>query len=402
MIYLDNAATTPMKKEVFDAMMPYLTDNFGNAGSKHSAGRAAIEAIERARTQVATFLNCAPEQIIFTSGGTEANNLAILGLESYLCEKNRKNIMISPFEHDSVMKSVDFLCTKREFHEDRIYPSRAVEILKSDKNKYGLLSYMYVNNEIGDEYPIEEIATVCRENGAVFHTDCVQAAPCKKLNVDEIGCDFLSISSHKIHGPKGAGALFVRDKRMLSSILHGGSAQEHGLRAGTENTAAIVGFGMACEAINKDSIYYQRNMIRMRELKNLFCEYIRKLFYNSYLRADEIFHVNSNSESDSGILNVRFDGIDSETLLLMLDSQGVCVSSGAACSEAESKPSHVLLASGLSPNEARNSIRISMSDTTTEDDIRDAAIIITRCVTVLHTDHDKIIALLNRKQRGFQ
>lgn len=397
MIYLDNAATTAIKKEVLDAMMPYLTENFGNAGSKHSVGRDARNAVENAREQVAAFLNCSPEHVIFTSGGTEANNLAILGLEGYLCEKNRKNIMISPFEHDSVMKSVDFLCTKREFHEDRIYPGNAVEILERDHNKYGLVSYMYVNNETGDEYRVEEIAEVCRKNGTIFHTDCVQAAPCKKLNVDEIGCDFLSISSHKIHGPKGAGALFVRDKGMLSSILHGGSAQEHGLRAGTENTAAIVGFGMACEAINKDSIYYQRNMIRMRELKNLFCEYIRKLFHNSYLRADEIFHVNSNSESDSGILNVRFDGIDSETLLLMLDSQGVCVSSGAACSEAESKPSHVLLASGLSPNEARNSIRISMSDITTEDDIRDAAIIITRCVTVLHTDHDEIIALLNRK-----
>lgn len=241
MIYLDNAATTQMDERVLEAMMPYLTTEYGNAGTLYKFGRAANEAVQKARTQVAALINAEPEQIIFTSGGSEANNLVFRGLKDYLKSIGKTHILVSAVEHDSVLRAAESLI-KDGFHveyipvssECRVSPAVIEDALRADT---GLVSVMFANNETGAINPIEDIGTICMKRGILFHTDCVQAAGCYPIDVVKIGCDFLSVSSHKIHGCKGIGALYTKDKSKLTPIVYGGSEQEFGLRGGTENVA---------------------------------------------------------------------------------------------------------------------------------------------------------------------
>ena len=248
MIYLDNAATTKVLPEVLDAMMPYLTTNYGNAGSLHKLGREASSAIETARQQVADFLNCQPENIIFTSGGSEANNLAIKGVATYLLSKGKTGIATSAVEHDSVFNALRDL--KRGFYPitipvnrgcicDSIALEDSLRAMSNSSSPIGLVSVMYANNITGAINNVEKLASIAHNKGAMFHTDCVQAAGFNELDVKKIGCDFLSLSGHKIHAPKGVGALYVKDRSKLSPLISGGSAQEFGLRGGTENVAGI-------------------------------------------------------------------------------------------------------------------------------------------------------------------
>lgn len=387
MIYLDNASTTQPDPKVVEAVMPYLFEQYGNPGTLYSLGREAKAAIEKARKQVADFIGAKPEQIIFTSGGTEANNMVFQSTMDYLKKLGRRHIITSSVEHDSVIKASDKMCIKHGFYksllgvdsECRVNPDELRELIDFDT---GLVSVMFVNNETGTANDIYTIASICRENGALFHTDCVQAAGCcQSLDVNEIGCDFMSLSSHKIHGLKGCGALYVKDPSIISPMICGGISQEFGYRGGTENVAAIVGFGAACDIMNETARAHAINHVsalRHRLFNSIKSELESRDLHN-------IIHINgANENSFCKILNVRFDGIDAETLVLMLDHVGVCVSAGSACRSREQEPSHVLLEMGISPENARQSIRISFSSTNTTEEIDAASKIIAECVEHLH------------------
>lgn len=389
MIYLDNAATTQMDKRVLDAMMPYLTTQYGNAGTLYKFGRSTGEAVKQARAQVAAFINAKPEQVLFTSGGSEANSLVFHGLKEYLKSIGKTHILVSAIEHDSVLKAANSLI-KDEFyieylpvHSDGKVFAQSVEDAITPKT--GLVSVMYVNNETGAVNPIEEIGTICMKRGILFHTDCVQAAGCHPIDVEKIGCDFLSISSHKIHGPKGVGALFAKEKSMLTPIIFGGAEQEFGLRGGTENVAGIVGFGMACEISTKS---LHEDCIWVSTLKQRFYMVLTDALKKN--GCAEIVHTNKSSVLSPGkTLNLCLRGIDGQTLLLMLDGKSICISAGSACRSHEAEPSHVLIAMGLTPDEARNSIRISFSRMNTVDEIVDAANIIASCIEILASGVEK-------------
>lgn len=393
MIYLDNAATTKIAPTVLEAMLPYLKDEYGNAGTIYGLGRRAADAVAKARKQVADFIGASPEQIIFTSGGTEANNLAILGCKDYLERIGKKHIITTPTEHDSVLRAVDALCKplrrndgkciKPEFYTSYLHTNRygyismiELESLLQCHNDIGLVSAMYVNNEIGTVNPIRATGALCRKNCTLFLTDCVQAAGSVVLNVEELGCDFMSISSHKIHGPKGAGALFVRDKQYLSPIINGGLTQEFGLRGGTESVASIVGFGKACELATKGIMEYNRTVLCY---KKLFYKILTDGLVDNNLVND--IKINGVPPEHNGkVLSLTIKGVDAETLVLMMDSKGVCISAGSACTSHESKPSHVLKAIGLSDDDARSTIRISFSEFNTVHEVEEAAKILAQCV----------------------
>lgn len=402
MIYLDNASTTKIDPKVLEAMMPYLTEEYGNAGTLYGLGRKSAEAIAKARKQVADLIGASPEQIVFTSGGSESNNMVFAGVKEHLLSIGRTHIVTTAIEHDSVLNAVkglcetqdivDGMCTKPAFDAEYIMPWNnycipadavidAMDEVTESGTITGIVSVMHTNNETGiPNMFIEKIGEACRERGILFHTDCVQAAGCHRLNVNEIGCDFMSISSHKIHGAKGMGALYIKDKSIMSPMIYGGHAREFGLRGGTENVAGIVGFGAACEIL-------QRNLEHDIE----YISWLRKLLYNSIcshlidLGIENILHINGDVNLDSigKTLSVRFDNVDGETLLLMLDARGVCVSSGSACRSHESEPSHVLTAMGIDEEDARNSIRLSLSRMNTEKEVLEAAKIIAECVGML-------------------
>lgn len=384
MIYLDNAATTQMAPEVLDAMLPYLKDNFGNPGSNYSFGRAAREAVEIARRQVADFLGSEPEQIVFTSGGSEANTMAILGIARRLNDFDLCHIICSKTEHKSALKAVDAL-TKSGFDATYVCGSdsgcvteRTVQ--EALRPETGLVVTMHTNNETGVCNNIEELSSLCREKNIRLHVDAVQAAGFYDLNMSGIemaGVGTLSVSAHKIHGPKGVGALFVRNPKSLDPLVFGGDQQEHGLRGGTENVAGIVGFGAACEIAQKNmkEASTKISLIRQRfflTLRDELGEYAN------------ILNTNGAGAMDRGrILNLRFDGIDAETLLMVLDVNGVCASAGSACNSMEHNPSHVLTAIGLTPEQARSSIRFSFSKNTSEEDAIFAATKVADCAKSL-------------------
>lgn len=387
MIYLDNAATTKIAPEVLEAMMPYLTDEYGNAGSLYALGRRAADAVAHARKQVADCIGARPEQIIFTSGGTEANNLVFKGLVSYLKSQGKTHLITTEIEHDSVLNTVKEMCIKHQFYvsylgvdNNGVVPMGIAEqIRKTINEETGLISMMYVNNEIGSVNHIQQACAIAHENGVLFHTDCVQALGSIKIDVEKLGCDFLSISSHKIHGTKGVGALYVRHPELLSSLITGGEEQEFGYRGGTENVAGIVGFGKACEIAERDLKQNQTRII-----------YLKRLFYGTLLHnlaergLDDCLHLNGILPHHNGkILNLRFDGIDAQTLVLYLDTKGVCISAGSACRSRESQPSNVLLAIGLTPDEARSSVRFSFSHYLTDEQVLEAAKITASAIQVL-------------------
>ena len=385
MIYLDNAATTNIDQSAISEMIPYLTENYGNAGTMYSLGRRSREAIEKARMQVAKLINASPEQIIFTSSGTEANNLAIKGFKEYLKSIEKTEIITSPVEHDSTLKSIEYLCKFEGFYskylptfKDKII--RTVDLNKSINDQTGMIALMYANNETGLINPVKKIGKICKTKGLLFHCDCVQAAGFYDLDVSKIGCTSLSISGHKIHAPKGVGALYVKEPEFLTPVLHGGKGQEFGLRAGTENVANIVAFGYMCELIDSVKDAFSQYVSDLKDM--FYSELIAKLEeYN----ISDILKVNGRYKPRSGgkVINLRFDGVDGQTLLLALDSKGVCVSSGSACGGSDTIASHVLLAMGYTEKEASESIRVSFSASNTEDEVKEAAIIFANCVKEL-------------------
>lgn len=380
MIYLDNNATTEVDKDVLAEMEPYYKQLYGNPGSLHTLGKLSKSAIDVARERVARFLNAEYENVFFTSSGTEANNLALYSQ----INKEDSEIIVSATEHDSIIR------TASELQKRRLIRYRTVEvdntgrvgvesIARAISAKTSLISVMMVNNEVGTRNPVKEIASLCNNTGIVFHTDCVQAVSSEKVDFKEIGCQMMSISSHKIHGPKGVGALISTVP--LNPIIFGGSSQEFGVRGGTENVPAIVGFGKACQLMH-DRL--ESATKKTTKLKQLFY----KTLYNKLnaYGCENIIRVNGCPVDQPGkTLNLTLNTIDGETLLLLLSSRGVCVSAGAACSSLESKPSHVLLALGLSENDARNSIRFSFSRLNNSKEITDAATILADCICVLRT-----------------
>lgn len=384
MIYLDNAATTQIDRQVLDAVMPYLTSQYGNAGALYGFGRSANEAVQKARSQVSEFINAKPEQIIFTSGGSEANSMVFHGLKDYLKSVGKTHILVSSVEHDSVLRVAESLIKEGFYIEylpvcaDGTVSPRVVDAAITSKT--GLVSVMFVNNETGAMNSIDEIGAICTKKGILFHTDCVQAAGCHSIDVEEICCDFLSLSSHKIHGCKGVGALFAKDVSRLYPIIYGGSEQEFGLRGGTENVAGIVGFGEACKISGE---HFYADTIKLLSLKlQFYTTLVDELKKSNYIGD---IHVNGAPVSSQGkTLNLRFDDVDGETLLLMLDSKGVCISAGSACCNHEVYPSHVLTAMGLSEDEARSSVRVSFSRINTVEEVTEAAKIIAACLQILH------------------
>lgn len=366
MIYLDNAATTPVSPAVMEAMLPYFTEHYANPGSVHFASAPVIEAIERARAAVAAPIWADPENIIFTSGGSEANNLALFGLARHLADKGKYHVVMSNVEHPSVLNCAQPLYERfgievsfANVSDDGIVHLESV--LEQVTDRTGLVSVMGVNNETGAVNPIRQIGASCREHGILFHTDCVQAYGNIDIAVDRDCIDFLSVSGHKFHAPKGIGFLYARDKSILDPLIYGGG-QEDGMRSGTENVPGIVGIGAA--ALELSYFQMSANGARYRRLQQIFLDKIHKLG-NTY--------INGKPYEYGKTLNLRFDGIDGETLVLLLSGRGVCVSAGSACHSHSAQPSHVLTAMGLIEDEARSSIRISFSDWTTEKEVFAAA-----------------------------
>lgn len=375
MIYLDSAATTRVSQPVLDAMLPYFTQKYGNPGSVHSLGEQAAQAVRKAREQVAAPINADPDSIIFTSGGSEANTLAIIGMLEYLKSVGKNHIITTSVEHHSVLE-----CMKHAFHNGFHITYLPVDgigrldlgLLEANIcEKTGLVSVMTVNNEIGNLYPIHEIGTICRQNNILFHTDCVQGYCQVGVDVENDFIDLLSASGHKIHAPKGIGFLYTRNKELLRPVIMGGG-QEYGLRGGTENTPYIVGMGAAA-----DMMYGKMKCANLHN-RRLMLKFLTSL-------AEQIGYVKINGcrYNGSKTVNIQFDGVDGETLLLLLDSRGVAVSAGSACSAHSAVPSHVLTALGLTDEQAKSSVRVSISDETTSEEICEAANIIADSVNVL-------------------
>lgn len=383
MIYLDNASTTQIDERVVEAIIPYLRENFGNAGSLHKLGISNKRALDRAKEQTAKFINAKPDQIVFTSGGTESNNMV---LHNALINStvNRKKIIVSSVEHDSILRPSAFLA--EEFGLDipfvgvDEYGQADLDALDSmiDESTV-LVSVMMMNNEIGAMNDVRLIAKMCHNKGALFHCDATQAAGCIPIDVKEINCDFLTISGHKIHAPKGTGLLYVKKKKNFIPMILGGASQEFGLRGGTENVAGIVGFGKACE-IEKELEGEQGYITR---LKLSFWNELNKQMREIGL--GDIIHDNAGSGISYGkVLSVRFDGVDAEALTLMLSSKDVYVSAGSACKSHEQEPSRVLTSIGLTPVQARSTIRISFSRMNTAQECAEAAKVIAETVKQLH------------------
>lgn len=360
-IYLDNAATTRMSKTALDAMMPYMDGLCGNPSSLHSAGQKAAEALADARTRVARCIGCEPSEIIFTSGGSEADNQALVSAARFGEKSGKKHIISSAFEHHAVLHTLKkleregFEITLLGVNENGIILPEQVE--KAIRADTCLVSIMYANNEIGTIQPVGEIGAICKEKGVPFHTDAVQAAGQLHIDVRKQNIDMLSLSAHKFHGPKGIGALYSKRGIPLFNIIEGG-AQERGKRAGTENIPAIVGMAAAleeaCGAIDKNA--EKAIALRDRLIDGL----------------SEIPHSVLNGDPKKrlpGNVNFCFEGIEGESLLLLLDDKGICASSGSACTSGSLDPSHVLLAIGRVHDIAHGSLRLSLSGDNTEEEI---------------------------------
>lgn len=374
MIYLDNAATTQVSQRVVNAMLPYFTEMYGNAGSIHTMGTDAAKAMQKAREQCARPINAGPEDIIFTSGGSEANTLAIVGLAKHLESIGKTHVITTPVEHPSVLEAMKYLfyhgfeITYLPVDKHGILEKST--LVKAFREDTGLVSIMAVNNETGNSYDIRYIGSECKKREILFHTDCVQAFSNIDIDVKEFYIDFLSVSGHKFHAPKGVGFLYAKHKEFIRPIIFGGG-QEFGLRSGTENIPYIVGIGKAAEIALEDQMSSECN----REKRTLFLDELSKEISD--------FRINGHPHIGSKVINLYFDGVDGETLLLLLNNQGIFVSAGSACSAHSAVPSHVLKAIGLTDEESRNSIRVSFSSFTTNEEICESAHIIADSVKKL-------------------
>jgi len=360
-IYMDNAATTPIKKEVLDAMMPYLTEEYGNASSIYAQGRSAKSALDKARETAATAIGAKANEIYFTSCGSEADNLAIKGAAMGWKDKGR-HIISSAIEHHAVLHTLEYL-EKNGFEVtylpvDEFGMIRLDDLKKAIREDTILITIMFANNEIGTIEPIGEIAKIAKENKILFHTDAVQAVGHVKIDVKELGVDMLSISAHKIYGPKGVGALYVRNGIKLDNFMHGG-AQERARRAGTENVAGIVGFAKALKLATDD---IEENIEKLTTLRDMLIDGISERIPFCRLNGHRTQRLCNN-------VNFSFEFIEGESLLLMLDMKGVSASSGSACTSGSLDPSHVLLSIGLKHEIAHGSLRLSIGDFTTKEEI---------------------------------
>ncbi len=361
LIYVDNSATTPISKEVLDAMMPWLTEGYGNASSIYSKGREAGWALKGAREQIASILGAQPNEIYFTSGGSESDNWAIKGAAATMAKRGKKHIITSAFEHHAVLHSCaalekqGFEVTYVPVHENGIV--RVEDIEAAIRPDTGLVTIMYANNEIGTVQPIKEIGALCRKHKIWFHTDAVQAFGHVPINVEEQNIDMLSVSGHKIHAQKGVGLLYVKRGVVLPNLIDGG-AQERGKRAGTENIAGIVGLAKAMEIASQDI-----------EERGERTKILRDKLIDNILKIDRTRLNGDREQGLAGNVNISIEGIEGESLLLSLDMYGICASSGSACTSGSLDPSHVLLAIGLCHEVAHGSLRISLSDENTMEDV---------------------------------
>lgn len=360
-VYADNAATTKVSKPVLDAMMPYFTEEYGNASSIYALGRSAKKALETARETVAKAIGAETSEIYFTSCGSESDNWAIRSVCERLAAKGKKHIVTSVFEHHAVLhtcqalEKLGFEVTYLPVYENGIVKTEDVE--NAIREDTALVTIMYANNEIGTIQPVEEIAAVCREKGVLFHTDAVQAMGHVKIDVHAQGIDMLSLSGHKIHAQKGIGALYVRKGIPVTNLIFGG-AQERNRRAGTENLPAIAGFAKAMEIASTD---IEKRTEKTAKQRDRLIEGILKL-PRTRLNGDPVKRL-------PGTVNISIEGVEGESLLLMLDLNGICASSGSACTSGSLDPSHVLLALGLKHEVAHGSLRLSIGDETTDEDI---------------------------------
>ena len=360
-VYADNAATTKVSKPVLDVMMPYFTEEYGNSTSIYALGRSAKKALETARETVAKAIGAETSEIYFTSCGSESDNWAIRSVCERLAAKGKKHIVTSVFEHHAVLhtcqalEKLGFEVTYLPVYENGIVKTEDVK--NAIREDTALVTIMYANNEIGTIQPVEEIAAVCREKGVLFHTDAVQAMGHVKIDVHAQGIDMLSLSGHKIHAQKGIGALYVRKGIPVTNLIFGG-AQERNRRAGTENLPAIAGFAKAMEIASTD---IEKRAEKTAKQRDRLIEGILKL-PRTRLNGDPVKRL-------PGTVNISIEGVEGESLLLMLDLNGICASSGSACTSGSLDPSHVLLALGLKHEVAHGSLRLSIGDETTDEDI---------------------------------
>ena len=360
-IYVDNAATTKTSRTAIEAMLPYMDKIYGNPSSLHSVGQAAADALRKAREEAAEVLGCEPNEITFTSGGSEADNQALVSAAAIGARKGKKHIISTAFEHHAILHTLKklekegFEVTLLDVHENGMVSAQQVaDAIREDTC---LVSVMYANNEIGSIQPIAEIGAVCKEKGVIFHTDAVQAVGHVHINVKEENIDMLSLSAHKFHGPKGVGLLYARKGVRLTNIIEGG-AQERGKRAGTENIPGIVGMVAALKEANAN---IDANAEKVSALRDRLIEGLEKIPHSA-LNGDRTKRLPGN-------VSFCFEGIEGESLLLLLDAKGICASSGSACTSGSLDPSHVLLAIGRLHEVAHGSLRLSLSEENTQEEV---------------------------------
>ena len=360
-IYVDNAATTKTSRTVIEAMLPYMDKIYGNPSSLHSVGQAAADALRKAREEAAEVLGCEPNEITFTSGGSEADNQALVSAAAIGARKGKKHIISTAFEHHAILHTLKklekegFEVTLLDVHENGMVSAQQVaDAIREDTC---LVSVMYANNEIGSIQPIAEIGAVCKEKGVIFHTDAVQAVGHVHINVKEENIDMLSLSAHKFHGPKGVGLLYARKGVRLTNIIEGG-AQERGKRAGTENIPGIVGMVAALKEANAN---IDANAEKVSALRDRLIEGLEKIPHSA-LNGDRTKRLPGN-------VSFCFEGIEGESLLLLLDAKGICASSGSACTSGSLDPSHVLLAIGRPHEVAHGSLRLTLSEENTQEEV---------------------------------
>ncbi len=360
-VYLDYSATTPVKKEVLDAMLPYFSEFYGNPSSLYAIAGEPKEALAKARKQVADLIGAGEKEITFTSCGTEADNWAVMGAVDAL--KNKGNhIITTKIEHHAILHSCEFSekhgyeVTYLDVGSEGLVDPAALEAAITDKTI--LISIMFVNNEVGTVEPIKELAAIAKKHNILFHTDAVQALGNMEIDVKELGVDMMSMSAHKIYGPKGIGALYIRKGVRISNYMHGG-AQENKKRAGTENTAGIVGFGKAAELAR---IHLQEHIQHTSSLRDYLIQQVQE-------QIDHVYVNGSREHRHPGNANLTFEFIEGEAMLLYLDMNGIAVSTGSACSSASLTPSHVLSAMGVPVERIHGTLRLTVGDMTTKEDI---------------------------------
>ena len=373
MIYLDNAASTQIHSDVLDSMLPFLKEQYGNPSSIHRYGRLSRKAIHKARKQIASLINADPAEILITSGGTESNNTVLIGISSQFPDSQ---IITSSIEHDAILEPCKKLISNgfqvNYLSVDKSGMINTMDLKNIISKKTSLVSIMFGNNEVGTIQPISEIVKICHENKVVFHTDAVQAVGKVAIDVKELGVDLLSISSHKLHGPKGVGALYIKDGVKIDPVILGGG-QEFRLRSGTENVASIVGFGQACEIAQNNLI---ENSSLIKKLQTLLVKRV----------LDEIPEVTFNGHSEYRLSNnahFTFLGVNGEDLIIKLDEYGVAASTGSACSVNTQKASHVLESMGFSLEQITGSLRLTVGIFNTENEINKTVDILKKIVEEL-------------------